>query len=213
MFPTCTTSAPTPSVASVPLTFQLQNPVWLFPQDNNGVMITLPSVPADGAPTASGSLIFGIGTKTNNALGSAQIYTTDVYGNFQTTYNNISYGQSFIDSGSNGLFFLDAATAGIPECTDINDKPTGFYCPPSPTDFTVTNTGLNGTTGPVTFTIANADVLFAANNYTNTAFSNLGGTYPGFFDFGLPFFYGRSVFIGIEGQTGPNSAVGPYWAY
>ncbi|MBZ5543871.1 MAG: DUF3443 domain-containing protein [Acidobacteriia bacterium] len=196
-------------VASVPLAFQLQNPVWLFPQDNNGVLISLPSIPADGAPTVSGSLIFGIGTQSNNGLGTARIYTTDAFGNFQTTFNNIAYSQSFIDSGSNGFYFLDAQTLGIPDCSDL----PGFYCPASTVNSTATNTGLNGTTAQVSFSIANADALFSANSGSNAAFNDLGGDNPGGFDWGMPFFFGRNVFVGIEGQTGPNGVVGPYWAY
>ena len=196
-------------VTTVPLTFQLQNPVWMFSQDNNGVLISLPSVPDTGAPTVSGSLIFGIDTQSNNALGSAQIYTTDASGNFQTTYNNIAYSQSFIDSGSNALYFLDSTTLGIQDCTNN----PGFYCPASPVSYTVTNTGLNGTSGPVTINVANADALFQANNGLNAAFNNLAGDSGGDFDFGLPFFFGRDVFVGIENMTGPGGVVGPYWAY
>lgn len=193
-------------VATVSSANQLQNPVWQFAQDNNGLLITLPSVSASGAATVSGSLIFGIGTQSNNALGSAQIYTTDAYGDFQTTYNGISYSGSYIDSGSNGIFFLDATTLGITECSDA----PGFYCPGSTLNYTATNSGLNGTAAAVSFSIANADSLFATGN---AAFNNLGGDNTGSFDWGLPFFYGRNVFVGIEGQTGPNGAVGPYWAY
>ena len=172
-------------------------------------LISLPSVPDTGAPTVSGSLIFGIDTQSNNALGSAQIYTTDAYGNFQTTYNNIAYSQSFIDSGSNALYFLDSTTLGIQDCTNN----PGFYCPASPVSYTVTNTGLNGTSGPVTINVANADALFQANNGLNAAFNNLAGDSGGDFDFGLPFFFGRDVFVGIENMTGPGGVVGPYWAY
>ena len=197
------------SIASVPLTTQIQNPVWTFPRDNNGVLITLPSVPADGAPSVSGSLIFGVGTQTDNALGSAKVYTTDANGNFQTTFsNNVAY-TSFIDSGSNGIFFLDPATLGIPNCVD---NPS-FYCPASTANYTVTNKGANGTTGPVSFSIANADALFNANSGTNAAFNDLGGENPNNFDWGMPFFLGRNVFVGIENMTGPNSVIGPYWAY
>ncbi len=197
------------TIASVPLTTQLQNPVWTFSRDNNGVLITLPSVPPDGAPSASGSLIFGIGTQTDNALGSAQVYTTDANGNFQTTFsNNVAY-TSYIDSGSNGIFFLDPTTLGIPNCTDNSS----FYCPASTATYTATNKGANGTTGPVSFSIANADGLFNANSGTNAAFNDLGGENSGAFDWGMPFFFGRSVFVGIENMTGPNSVVGPYWAY
>ena len=202
------------SIASVPVTSQLQNPVWLFPQDNNGLLITLqplPTTPDTGAPTASGSLIFGIGTQSNNALGNAQIYTTDSNGYYTVSYNGNPYSGSFIDSGSNGLFFLDAATLGITDCT--SSSATGFYCPASEISYRVTTTGLNGTSSTVTFNIANADALFTANNGANAAFDNLGGDNPGSFDFGLPFFYNRSVFVGIENMPGPNGSVGPYWAY
>jgi len=201
-------------ITTVPLLYQLQNPVWMFPQDNNGVLISLPSIAAGGAQTVSGSLIFGIGTQSDNALGSAQVYTTDTSGDFQTTYNSIAYSQSYIDSGSDSIYFLDSATLGIPDCSDY----AGWYCPSSTVNYTATNTGLNGTTGPVSFSIANTDALFSGNGGTNAAFNNLGGdsgTSPStdYFDFGMPFFYGRNVFIGIENETGPNGVVGPYWAY
>ena len=199
---------------TVALTGQVQNPVWLFARDNNGLLISMPSVSAGGAPSASGSLIFGIGTQSDNALGNAVIYTTDSSGNFQTTYNGIAYSSSFIDSGSNAIFFLDHATLGIPDCSDN----PGWYCPSGTVNYTATNTGLNGATGPVTFSIANADALFSSNGGANAAFNDLGGdsgtsTSTDYFDFGMPFFYGRNVFVGINGQSGPNGSVGPYWAY
>jgi len=192
---------------------QLWNPVALFSQDNNGVLISLPTVPAGGQATASGSLIFGIGTQSNNAIGSAQIYATTPDQYFTTTYNGVSYRESFIDSGSNALNFLDSTTLGNIECSDY----TGFYCPASTLNFNVTNTGINGTTGPVSFSIANADLLFQ-NLFA--AYNDLGGdsgTTPStqYFDFGIPFFYGRNVFVGIAGATVPNGASAPngYWAY
>ncbi len=69
--------------AIVPLANQVWNPVTLFTQDNNGVLVSLPSIPEGGQATVSGSLIFGIGTQTNNALGSAQVYAADAFGNIQ----------------------------------------------------------------------------------------------------------------------------------
>jgi len=196
-------------VASVPLLSQLQNPVWLFPQDNNGVLLSLPAIPDTGATTVTGSMIFGIGTQSDNALGTAQVYTTDNSGNFTATYNGNSYSNSFIDSGSNGMFFLDATTlasAGIIECVGAD---AGFYCPPNTVSFTATNKGANLTSGPVTFKIANADTLFLS---PNAAFNDLGGDSPNSFDYGLPFFFGRNIFTGIEGQNSPGGQ-GPYWAY
>lgn len=194
------------SVTPVTLAQQLQNPVWMFPQDNNGLLISLPSVPDTGAPTASGSMIFGVGTQSDNGLGSAQLFTTDVQGNFTTTYNGKSYSSSYIDSGSNGIFFLDSATLGINTCSGGN---TSFYCPSTTTNYTAMNKGVNGTSGSVSFSIANANTLFST---PNSAFSNIGGPNPGSFDWGLAFFFGRTVFVGIEGQSTP-AGVGPYWAY
>ncbi len=192
------------TVTAVPNASQLQNPVWLFGSDNNGVMIQLPSVAAGGATTVGGTLFFGIGTQSNNALGSAKVQTTDASGNFTTIYQGQSYSQSFIDSGSNGLFFLDTATTGIPTCSSSSD----FYCPPQTQSLTATTRGANGVTASVAFNVGNADRLSGRF----TAFSELAGPNPNSFDWGLPFFFGRSVFISIDGQSAPGGTA-PYWAY
>ncbi len=202
------------SVASVSVSAQLQNPVWLFPQDNNGLAVVLPQVGAGGAPSATGSIIFGIGTQSNNALGAAVAQAADGLGNFTTTYKSVQYTASFIDTGSNGIFFLDAATTGLTDCGANSNEP-GFYCPAAATGFSAINSGPNpaGSGLPnavnVAFSIQNAASLF---NSVNTAFNDIGGDNPGAFDWGLPFFFGRTVFIGIENQTTP-AGLGPYWAY
>ncbi|MEI2772689.1 MAG: DUF3443 family protein [Candidatus Competibacter sp.] len=69
----------------------------------------------------------------------------------------------------------------------------------------------------VTFGIANALTLFDSSN---TAFNNLGGPNPanptlgfvGGFDYGLPFFFDRDVYMAIENQSTP-AGEGPFWAY
>jgi hypothetical protein len=200
----CAGSACSPT--SVPLASQLQNPVWLFPQDNNGVAVVLPSVPPDGAPTASGSLVFGIGTEANNVLGSARVYTTDFQGNFTTTFDGQRYPGSYLDTGSNGLFFLDASTIGLPPCPRRNSD---FSCPASTVTYSATNTGANGASEQVSFSVANAESLFRT---ANNALGTLGGPDTGEFDWGLPFFFGRTTFVAIEGQATPGGP-GPYWAY
>lgn len=191
--------------AAASLTQQAQNPVWMFPTDNNGTIIELPAIPAAGAATVNGSLVFGIGTQANNALGSATVFTLDNTGNFTTTFKGTPYSQSFLDSGSNGLFFLDSATTGIPECTGGN---AGFYCPSSTASLSATNQGLNGASATVNFSIVSANTLSATAN----AFNNIGGPSPNSFDWGLPFFYGRNVFTGIERQNSP-AGVGPLFAF
>ena len=192
------------TVTAEPLTQQVQNPIWLFSSDNNGVAITLPSVPVGGLLATMGMMRFGIGTQSDNALGASQVQTTDVAGNFTTIFNGQSFGSSFIDSGSNGLYLLDTATTGLPTCPDAPD----FYCPPALREFSATNRGANGAAKAVGFHIGDTDTL----NGDFTAFSEVGGPNPGLFDWGLPFFYGRSVFVAIEGQSTPGGT-GPYWAY
>jgi Protein of unknown function (DUF3443) len=183
----------------------VQNPVALFSSDTNGVLISLPAIGAGGAATQDGSMIFGIGTRANNVLGNTQVYTTDDLGNFTTVYNGNSYSNSFIDSGSNAIFFLSPGVSGIPECSSEPD----FYCPANTLSLSAENVGANDASGMVSFNIANADQLFSTSN---AAFNNLGGPSRGVFDWGLPFFFGRNIFVAIEGQDTP-AGTGPYWAY
>ena len=185
---------------------QVQNPVALFANDNNGVVIDLPAT--GNAPSLSGNLIFGIGTQSNNSLGSAQVLTVDPNtGNFTTTYKNQSPVQAFIDSGSNGYFFLDSATTGIAACPNPN---SGFYCPSSPVSVSATNTGKNNVSNTINFTIDNANTLFS--NASNNVFPTLGGPNQGIFDWGLPFFYGLKIYTAIENSNTPGG-IGPYVAY
>nr|HEV7955473.1 DUF3443 family protein [Candidatus Acidoferrales bacterium] len=143
-----------------PITEQLQNPVSLFTTDNNGVIIELPSVGAGGAVSVNGELIFGIGTQSNNALGSATVLTLDDGGDFTTTFQGKSFSNSFVDSGSNGLFFLSTAATGIPVCSDANF----FYCPTATDNLSATNQGQNGSTTPINFSVENADTLLSTTN-------------------------------------------------
>jgi hypothetical protein len=194
-------------VTAQSLSSQVQNPIVLFPKDNNGVVIKLPSV--TGAETSvSGSMIFGIGTQTNNGLGSATIYTIDPSsGNFTTVFNNVTYQDNgFLDSGSNALYF-DSNALNIPTCNDA----TFWYCPTTTLSLSATNQAFgNGASGTINFTVGNADTLTA--NLNDGVADGLAGPNPGMFDWGLPFFFGRTVYTAIEGQNTPGGA-GPYWAY
>jgi hypothetical protein len=205
---TCGTSGNCKS-AFVPIAQQVVNPVVRFPKDNNGVLVKLPSING-AAASAAGSLIFGIGTQTNNSLPStATVFPLDSFGNFTTHFNNQVLNQSFIDSGSNGLFFPDSA---IPQCP-ANTAP-GFYCPSTTLNLSAQNSSQNGASNTVNFSVDNAVNVFNANPNA-AAFSNLAGTMSSAsFDWGLPFFYGRSVFTSINGQTVPTGQpAAPWWAY
>ena len=192
---------------SVPLSQQVQNPVALFPKDNNGVIITLPAV-SNAAAKVSGSLVFGIGTQSNNGLGSAAVYTPNQNNSITTIYNNQIMPNSIIDSGSNAYFFSDNA---IPQCTQ--GFVSAFYCPPETLILSATNQGANGTSHTIRFSVGNAAMMFSGSTGNYDAFSALAGPYPAdSFDWGLPFFYGRAVYTAIEGKD-TSAGPGPYWAY
>ncbi len=185
---------------------QVQNPVAFFAGDNNGVLIDLPAVPASTA-TVSGSVIFGIGTQSNNSLGSAQVLTVDPNtGTFTTTFKGQAY-PGFIDSGSNAYFFLGSSKTGISTCPSPE---SAFYCPSSPAALSAKNIGFNGASNTVTFTIDNANQLFSHSG--DTVLPALSGPNPGAFDWGLPFFFGLKVYTAIETRNTPGGP-GPYWAY
>jgi hypothetical protein len=196
------------SPTAIPLGNQVTNPVALLPSDNNGVLIQLPAIDARGATNVIGSLVLGIGTRANNALGSAQAYGVDSSGDFTTVFNGQAYLHSFVDSGSNFFFFT---TTALPACAEMGEN--GFYCPSSTQSLTAVTLGTNGTSGSVSFSVANAHSLFTSNT-AGTAFSNIAATFPGGtgFDWGLPFFFGRNVFTAIEGASTP-AGTGPYVAY
>jgi len=205
----CPASGCSQNGIAVALAQQVPNPVTMFSLDNNGVLLYLPSVPLGGVPAVNGSLIFGVGTQSNNTMQSATVYTVPDSGanagDLTTTFNGVAY-PGFLDSGSNGIFFLDGATTGIATC---NIGGSQWYCPASPANLTATNQGTNGNQGVVNFTIQNAATLL---NSGNVAFSTLGAPLPGSFDWGLGFFYGKTVFTAIENMNTP-AGMGPYVAY
>lgn len=184
---------------TVPVASQVPQPVARLPVNNNGVVLALPPVPAGGANSLAGSLILGIGTQGNNQLSGATVYTANAQGFVTTVYKGTAYPNSFLDSGSNGLFFPDAS---LPVCGD-------FYCPSPPQTLSGTITGTNGASTSISFLVDNVATLpadaIAAHIAGDTSIAAS-------FDWGLPFFFGRSVFVGIAGAGTPYGT-GPYWAF
>ena len=124
----------------------------------------------------------------------------------------------FLDTGSTGLYVSDAATLnflGISDCGSSTNG-FGFYCVSPGTTATLSNVGLfgNGGVGSGTLTSLNifdATTLFKTNN---AVFNDLGsdsGTSQAtdYFDFGAPFFIGRTIFVGIAGGAVPGGVNAP----
>ena len=198
---------------TVALTSQVPNPITSFPTDNNGAIVRLPSVAADGAATVSGYMIFGVDTQTNNSSGSQTLLTLDsTTGDFTTFFNGHSLTTSFLDTGSNGLFFDTSIDTSITPCP-ANGGFADFYCPTSTLDRSAMLQGQNGTLVSETFSVGDAQTL--SGNVT--AAPTLAGIFKGAdaattFDWGLPFYFGRSVYTVIEGKT-TKAGTGPYVAF
>jgi hypothetical protein len=191
------------SPTALALDKQVANPVAAFATDNNGVVVSLPAVGAGGATSLSGTLFFGIGTRPNNALGGATRYAADGSGQFTTVYKGSMQRTSFIDSGSNGLFFNDTS---IQACT----LSTAFYCPASTLNLSATLMAYDGSaSSDFAFTIEDLDHLpkgavagWVGGRYDTKSHGSTA------FDLGLPFFFGRKVYVGLATNTN-----GPYWAF
>ena len=194
------------STINLQASMQVQNPVASFPVNNNGVVLQLAKVSDAGATSASGVLYFGIDTQSNNSSTNTNVIPTNAFGRFTTVFNGTPYKSSFIDSGSNGLFFPAGTLSSTLNACSGN---SGFYCPSSTQSYSATITLKNNQTSNINFSIANAESLFTSNNY---ALPTLGGSLQGQFDWGIPFFYGKSVYIGITGKSS-NAGTGPYYAF
>jgi hypothetical protein len=200
---------------TVPANLQVPNPVTHFAADNNGSIVVLPSVAAGGASNVTGSLIFGIDTQSDNASGTETVLTVDDNAELIVNFNGQTLASSFIDSGSNGIYFADAS---ISLCAAPPNDPTSqivnFYCPASTLTLPITIQGMNGTmTNNLTFGVGNTETMLNSNF---DAYPQLAGTLPagnaGTFDYGLPFFYGRRVAVAVQGAM-TTAGTGPYIAF
>ncbi|MBY4698099.1 DUF3443 domain-containing protein [Burkholderia latens] len=191
------------TVALVPATQQVANPVHRFATDNNGVIVQMPNISNSGQGSATGLLTFGIGTQSNNALGASTVLTSTTTGDVSATFlgNSVT---AFFDTGSNAYFFNDPAQK-------VCSTNTQFYCPSSPTTYTATLTGKNGTSGGVSMPVVNADSVFA--NSSTFAFNDIAGPFgpDGWLDLGMPHFYGKTIYFGMD-KTSSGGAQ-PYVAF
>lgn len=200
-------SGSTCSGATVPINKQVSNPVASLPTDSNGVVVELPTVLSNGTPSVDGILVLGIGTRANNMSSGVTTFAADQFGEIVTIFGGTSYN-SIIDSGSNGLFFTPPSTGLLPNCPFPDSE---WFCPASITTLSATNTGVFGSpSSDVLFQIDNFESL--TTNLSNKVFSNNGGSLSNLFDWGLPFYFGRNIFVGIEGTTS-SVGTGPYFAY
>jgi hypothetical protein len=180
------------------LSGQVKNPVAALPLDNNGLVIKLPSVAAAGSASVEGTLVLGVGTRSNNALPAGVAKTQlDFKGEFKTAFSGGS-SRAFTDTGSNGLFFTPPASAGLTPC-----QVTGYadwFCPASILSLSADNSATSGLgSRTVTFQVGSAfTIMDNTPVYVSPA---VGGPLATYFDWGLPFFLGRDVYLGLEASS------------
>ncbi|PWU18440.1 MAG: hypothetical protein C5B49_07185 [Bdellovibrio sp.] len=198
--------------AALDSTYQVSNPVSYLSSNNNGVIVQLPAVGLPQQTSIQGTLILGIGTNSNNGSSGANMYQADASGNITTNFNGQNQTQSTIDSGTNGYSF--GAIANVPVCP-ANTSASGLLCPASDVALSATIMGANGKSQTVSFQVGNATTILSngylvANDFGLDSTSFAGGA-PGF-TWGLPFFFGRTIYVGFEGRSS-TLGTGPYWAF
>jgi hypothetical protein len=239
---TCPVNGTQPSTCAgiaLPENEQTTDPVAFFQTDNNGIIVEMAAA-TQGAATATGTLLFGIGTESNNSLTAKTVLTADAsYGDINTDYTTALSAQpqylpySYFDTGSNAYYFADDSIPSYTSCSGYpgyNTKsPDAWFCPASTlNNLMATNTGQNGTQSTVSFSIGNAYTLFqtypsgsvfddlgasSGSQLTDCASPSTAATDSGCaFDFGFPFFLGHTVYVAFAGAN-TSGGMGPYFAY
>ena len=222
---TCTAVGPGSTFAISGTT--VANPVSAV--GRNGTSLTLNSGSTSNSTSVAGALNYGISTPPATVLVADPInaYIT-------STVNNVSYpvtnggGGSYIDSGSNAIYFSNNTPANS-NAGSLPDQslPGIFTCPLTAKPFACTTaagtltlpTRMGSYTSPSgTFTVTPAPFANDAQSMFNTsggpAYEGLSivdaaYTAPGIFAWGLPFFYSRTVYFGIyNGLAGT-----PYYGF
>jgi hypothetical protein len=222
--PDATSSAKCSTTTGVDAPLQVSNPISAFinPAYRGGVVLAMPEVTNPGAASASGELIFGVDSRPNNTVPAAakkvnlgvDVNNADAYLNITTQLTRgasvQTFNKSYLDTGTNGLFFNDTSPSPIARCTNST-----WYCPSSllMLDAVLSDGGsTTQNTVAVQFQVANAEALFSTSN---TAFSGATGAAPTgstAFAWGMPFFYGKRVYMSIWDITGFNTPT-PWYAW
>ncbi len=192
------------TAATEPTTSQVANPVSLMSVDNNGTVITLPPVSANGSGPITGTLLFGIGTQANNTPGQiTQLAENPSTGDISATIGSTTYQSAIVDTGTNAIFYGSSA---FPVC-NVNSF---LYCPTSTTTVTATLTPYTGTT-PIntSLTIVNADNVLSSNSIVAAP---VAGPSSSMMILGMPFYFGKTIYTAIKGSNTPLGS-GPWFGY
>ena len=177
-------------INGLPSTLRIPQPITRLEKHNNGLILNYPAVDLSGAPTLDAQLILGLGTSDNNTTTGATFFTLSNSGRLRMAFNGTPY-DGVIDSGANHYVF---PYAYLPNCGG-----TVFFCPETPQTVHVAI----GSYGATPRWISTLNLLDYKTYGSNAAQPGLAGYTTGNNEFilGLPFFYGRKVFIAVQGQS------------
>lgn len=202
---TCQSGSCTKIFSGIPVANLNVNPVASFAQDNNGEFITLPAVSPYSATPVYGVMTFGLNTESNNQLpanvSSVKGDPHDFIGRFLGQSESSQF-TTLYDTGTNYLYFYSDL---IPYC----DAGFYVYCPSTTMMWKSTVSNYDGSGNPLAISLPIAPIT-----YTTYPVEPQFGTYasPGDGIYGLPFFLGKSVYMGfVNYQTSMGN--GPTWGY
>ncbi len=189
-------------LGSVAQTEQVGNPVRrLGPHDDNGVILSLPAIPASGAIQVQGTLTFGLDTRVDNRTMGFAAIPTDGYLRLNVAAQGSSHPRSIIDSATNAYY----GPLNLPY-----DGQYLFFTPRGLRILPITLSSEGGTlpdvSVPSSIRIADATSLsLAAYAYDDY------GRYQSarnIMVLGLPYFFGRSIAYAMAG-TSSGLGTGP----
>jgi hypothetical protein len=181
--------------------------------DYNGVALSMNTVSSGGQAADYGNLALGIGPAANDTAGaSVQVFLANSSGFMEAKLGNTTL-PAYLDTGTNAYAFN--AIPAISQCSSNNPSNGPWYCPASTLLEQITNEGFNGSpkSTPAPFSVGNAQQLSQNGVWTEP---EMAGPIASLFDWGMPFFYGRTVYIGVGPaylSSSFTSVDAPFFAY
>lgn len=185
----------------------VQNPITALPQDNNGYILSFPSMALTGANGYTGTLVLGIGTETNNEpTGPVTVIPLDSFGSlsWQATGGGAVNGVPLVEN--NAIFMVPPPS--IPYCASPY---TAFLCPPSDTTFNITLSAEADSGSTATYSTTQA--MYPVTEYDTYQAS--GGAVVGssaYAALGFSFFVGRQIYVSYPNQSTPLGK-GPFMGF
>ncbi len=194
------------------------NPIAAFIADNNGAILQLPFVDNTSNTPIDGTLTFGLNTQADNIV-SESIYKLlgspnqiDYIGAFIADSGEL-VTQAIFDSGTPVLAFYSTVINQCPESGDM----AGYYCPDNGVQLwtSILTNYSSGVVVPInelieSYAFSEKFSVVPFLGYMMDASENLT-------IYGLPAFFGRSIYLGFEGNSTDrvNTPLGmaPAWGF